>query len=1237
MQRSLATRIRWTFSGFVAISMLLVTAATAYLMSVSLQRNLAANLAEHAHHQTLLLGSRLEYLLESVDTLVTNPLIVGGLTDAQGRASYIPKLAKNFSETRNVLAFGLVDFDANPLYSTLQPPPDFNGQPLLRKTLAEGVTNAMVEGKRLVVFAPIEYYQTTLGALIVEFDLQAVAKESLSDIENSREQLLHGKSVIFTRQNNPEAEYLEFSSGFEDPTLLPLIRNLGLELRIGADRASYLRPVYRTAQDIALLGALFTVAALILAVILGDSIARPILRLCKRVEEADGTLAKRCAPLGTGDELEELAELFDQRTGQLLRIQESLEERVEERTRSMRLAKKAQDEALRHLQENTEYLEQAQEIAHLGYWAWDIKQDQFVWSDETFRIFGLEPHSIEVDYRYFLGTIPIDQRQQVEEAIAHALEGRLEKPDFVLEHRILRPNGDICHVMERGRIIEENDGEIRVLGTTLDITSMKLAQQQLIEAKERAEQADKAKSRFLANMSHEIRTPMNAIINLSRLTLRTDLNTKQRDYIDKVLNAGQHLLGVINDILDFSKIEAGKMAIEQLPFKLDEVIDDVLTVTVPRAQEKELEVLVDVSPTHPQLLRGDSLRLRQVLNNLMNNAVKFTERGEIVLGIDLIALEDGQATLEFSICDTGIGMTQEQAERLFQPFNQGDDSISRRYGGTGLGLAISRRLLQLMESELKLESQPGIGTTLSFTLTLAVDDDSQRQPATYHRLASGMRVLAVDDNPTARHILSEVMGGFGADIVTVGDGEQAIEQLRRGTASGNPVELLLLDYRLDRMTGLELQQHIANDPQIYPKPRSLLITAYGGSELRQQALESGCEEVFDKPINPSRLFDYLAGIKRDRQPLSPADPTPKMQQALARVANADILVVEDNDVNQQIAEELLEAVGMQVTTAANGEEALALCQEHVFESVLMDLEMPKVDGYEATRRLRRQPEYQQIPIVAMTAHAMSGDRDRCLAAGMNDHIAKPIDIPELHAALVRWLPENHKRPAPAPKPASAPSPASDPVHNKPQQIPGINMLEGLMRVAGKWPIFREMLERFRQNHRDTVADVKQAIEEGRYEQARSWVHAIKGVAGNLGADEVFENAKILEGELRRESIDREALHPHLVNFAAALQKVQQGIDALPARSPASATTPPAAQEPQPHQCAPLLQALANSLDNDLVQARQQFELLAPMIQTGPSRQIYQQLGDALFDYDTEEAQLILQQLAGSLDIKLEQP
>ncbi len=1235
MYKSLATRIRWTFSGFVAVSMMLVTAATAYLMSVALQRNLAENLRQHAHHQTLLLGTRLEYLLESVDTLVSNPLIIGGLTDPEGRTSYIPKLVKNFSETRHVLSFGLVDFDANPVYSTLQPAPDFNRSPLLRKSLAEAVTNAKVDGQRLIVFAPIEYYHTTLGALVVEFDLTAVAEHALANMGSGHQQLLYQGRIIYSDGMPADGEYQEFTARLHDPTLPALIRGLDLELRIGADRAETLGPVYRTATDIALLGTLLTVAALILAVLLGDSIARPILRLCQRVEAADGTPQKRCAPLGTHDELEELARLFDQRTSELLRVQESLEERVQERTHSLSLAKKAQEVALRHLQENTEYLEQAQEIARLGYWAWNLKHDHFLWSDETYRIFGLEPQSVEVDYHYFLAAIPRDERKQVAQALDHALESRHEEPEFVLEHRIERPDGQLCYVMEKGRIVEEADGETRVLGTTLDITSLKQAERQLIDAKERAEQADRAKSRFLANMSHEIRTPMNAIINLSRLALKTQLDDKQRDYIAKVLHAGQHLLGVINDILDFSKIEAGKMAIEEIPFNLDEVLDDVLAVTAPRAQEKDLEILVDVTPNHPRTLLGDPLRLRQVLNNLMNNAVKFTESGEVVLGVDLISLQDERALLEFSICDTGIGMTREQVTRLFEAFHQADDSISRRYGGTGLGLAISRRLLQLMHSDLKLESEPGVGTTISFTLTLKADAAARRAAAP-QRLASGMRVLAVDDNPTARHILREIMSGFGADVVTVGDGDQAIEQLRRACETGKPVELLLLDYRLDHMTGLELQQRISDDPRIRPKPRSLLITAYGDNQLRQQALASGCEEVFDKPVNPSRLFDYLAGVKRGQHSLSPSEPSAEMQDALARVAGADILLVEDNDINQQIAQELLSGVGMRVTTADNGLEALSLSKGHAFDLILMDLEMPKMDGYEATRQLRRRPQFSQTPIVAMTAHAMSGDRDRCLAAGMNDHIAKPIELEELHAALIRWLPANAKArpgdPAPAPN-AARPATNAPP---RPERIAGIDLEAGLARVNGKWELYREMLKRFLDRRRDAPQAIAEAIAQGRYPQARDQVHAIKGVAGNLGAEAVLESARALEQRLRDNPDDVAAAQAALNRFSAALQEVLEAIEALPENTVPAPSGPPSTPPLERKTIAEILRAMGISLENDLGEARRQYQRLDGMFPPGEHHKAYQRLGQALFDYDTEEAQRILGQIASMLEINLEQ-
>jgi PAS domain S-box-containing protein len=692
-----------------------------------------------------------------------------------------------------------------------------------------------------------------------------------------------------------------------------------------------------------------------------------------------------------------------------------------------------------------------------------------------------------------------------------------------------------------------------LIGLLVDISDQKRVAEELREAKAKAEEATQMKSMFLANMSHEIRTPMNAIIGLSHLALKTQLTPKQRDYVSKVHNAGTSLLAVINDILDFSKIEAGKLDIETTDFKLDEVIGSVTTLTAQKAHEKGLEFLAHVAPEIPENLLGDPLRLGQILTNFVNNAVKFTEQGEIRLNIELVERTGEKVQLKFSVRDTGIGMTKEQAAKLFQPFTQADMSTTRKHGGTGLGLTICRRLVDLMGGRVWLESEPGVGSTFYFTVWLGVGTATGSRKIVPEKLTR-LRVLVVDDNPAAREILQEPLATVVARVDTVASGREAITAVQQRDAT-EPYDIVFMDWRMPGMDGLQASRHIKSDETLKHTPHIVLVTAFGREEVREEAERLELDGFLVKPVTRSMIVDTLVNVFAEAGDVT--DATTESEQA-ARLRGARVLLTEDNDINQQIAVELLEGSGATVKVANNGRETVEILsngpQPPPFDVVLMDLQMPEMDGYQATAKLRSDSRFASLPIIAMTAHATMEERQRCLAAGMNDHISKPIDPGNLFETVGRFYkPAAHSKISLSPLGGEGRGEGAAPQTDNLPSIDGLDAKDGLNRVAGNRKLYLKLLRQFVERQGPAVAQISEAMAKGDIALAERLAHTVKGVAGNLGARPIQEVAGKLEKAIAAKTPPAK-LTPVLKEFGSALDDF---VNRLRTALPSEDTAPPA--------------------------------------------------------------------------------
>ena len=663
---------------------------------------------------------------------------------------------------------------------------------------------------------------------------------------------------------------------------------------------------------------------------------------------------------------------------------------------------RAQTEVIRRRLENEAALEKRfQYVARATndtIWDWDMVTQQVGWNSgirDTFR-YPADKVGRSVDWRY--GCFHPDDRERVQHSLQALIAGGGET--WSAEYRFLCGDGQYAYVLDRGYFMRDNSGRaLRMIGATMDLTARKQTEKEMQQAKETAEAANRAKSEFVANMSHEIRTPMNGILGMTELALGTELTPEQREYLVIVKGSADSLLGVINDILDFSKIEAGKLDLETIEFKLRGSIHETLKMLAPRAHEKGLELNFTIGSDVPDALVGDPSRLRQILLNLLVNALKFTESGEINLRVERESVVEGSVSLHFSVEDTGIGIPAEKQARIFDAFSQADGSTTRRFGGTGLGLTISRQLVQMMGGRIWMESVPGGGSVFHFIARFGVCSAAGAQEPLEKVPLKGMRVLVVDDNLTYRHNLGSLLASWEMQPALAGDGAEALRTLAQASEANRPIPLVLTDASMPEMDGFQLAEEIRVNPRL-SCTMIMMLTSAGQRGDAARCRELGLEGYLTKPISQAELLDAVLRVAGAKRPV--AKPALVTRHALREDGKSlRILLAEDNAVNQLLASRLLEKHGHNVVTVGNGRAALERLEKETFDLILMDIQMPGMDGFEATRVIRKQEQSsgKHLPIIAMTAHAMEGDRERCLAAGMDDYIAKPIHAKDLIDAI----------------------------------------------------------------------------------------------------------------------------------------------------------------------------------------------------------------------------------------------
>lgn len=796
-------------------------------------------------------------------------------------------------------------------------------------------------------------------------------------------------------------------------------------------------------------------------------------------------------------------------------------------------------------------LQIAADAAELGIWRWNLESDRLDWNNRMFDLYEqpLEQRDQGIAKHHWFERLHPDDRDKVTCTLDAAVA---QNERFEMDFRLLLPSGKLRYIHCVALVGKSADGSaIQMTGINRDVTQQREYEELIQREKDIANAANVAKSAFLANMSHEIRTPLNAVLGMLQLVGRTSLDNRQRDYIHKAHAAAKSLLSLLNDILDFSKIDSGKLDLDLHPFEPETLLRELAVVLSGNQLEKDIEILFDVDPQIPRTLIGDSLRLRQILINLAGNALKFTVRGHVIVAFHLLQRHTEHVVLRISVDDTGIGISPEQQARIFDGFVQGETSTSRRFGGTGLGLSISKRLVNLMGGELHVASEPGVGSRFWFEVAFASASELPLLPGRPAGL--DLKVLVVDDNPLAAEILTKLIQSIGWQVGSAASGAEAIDLVAAARAAGEPYQLVLMDWRMPGIDGVQttecIDERLGDDT-----PVVVMVTAFGRETLADLVPRGApFRDLLSKPVTPQQLLESITRLfpNFESPPLPPPMKQDATEEAESPLAGLRILVVEDNAMNRQVAEELLAGAGAQVALAEGGGEALEILEHELFDVVIMDMQMPGIDGLETTRRIRAQRRFAELPILAMTANASLADRQACIASGMNDHVSKPIDLAQVIRALLRLVGADRSGPL------ALAVPATEPAERLIEEESRI-----LQRFGGNRALFARLIARFQPEVERHLMEIRQHLATADVAGITAALHSFKGVAANMGASALATMLATLERRFKDDPatnctqiLDTVTLAA-LEHLAAQSTSILKALGELPPTKPSALVSPP---------------------------------------------------------------------------------